>query len=68
VTWIPHGGGPCPVMPDTWVNIQCRFEDECPQLDDIYRASDWDWSHSGSCTDIIAYSIVAQKDTSIANT
>lgn len=51
--WLPHLGGPCPVLPDTLVEIRWRSGGE----DKLHNPQRYDWAHSESWPgpDIVAY-------------
>jgi hypothetical protein len=48
--WIDHDGGPCPVPPETWVQIKNK---DGMLLDPAYQADFWAWD------DVSAYRIFA---------
>lgn len=55
--WIPHDGGPCPVAPETMVELRFRTGEE--HISEP-RAGMWMWQHSGRPSDIIAYRIAKE--------
>jgi hypothetical protein len=50
--WIKHDGGPCPVPPETWVQIKNK---DGMLLDPAYQADFWAWD------DVSAYRIFAAE-------
>lgn len=56
--WIPWEGGECPVFPDTPVNVHLR-NGRASVGDGIsaWSASQYDWTHTGHSSDIIAYRV-----------
>jgi hypothetical protein len=47
---IPHNGGPCPVDPETTVEVEFRNGDRLGS----YCADYWTWPHDDSAYDILA--------------
>lgn len=57
--WIKHDGGPCPVAPETKVEIRTR---ESTSADEIGQADWFVWWHNGGPADIIAYRLAEPAD------
>lgn len=57
--WIQWAGGECPVDSDAIVELKYRWHNQHQYSND--RAGDFDWAHTGSSCDIIAYRL--QKPT-----
>jgi len=57
--WIEWGGGECPV--EGCALVEVKFTDGREGSDEI--AEWWDWSHTGSQGDIIAYRIIPERAT-----
>lgn len=55
--WIKWEGGECPVPPTTIVRALLRCGDEAGNA---YPGSSWDWMHSDSAFDIVAYKRVSK--------
>lgn len=51
--WIEWAGGNCPVDSDAIVEVKYRWHNQHQYSND--RAGDFDWAHTGSSSDIIAY-------------
>lgn len=51
--WIQWAGGDCPVDSDAIVELKYRWHNQHQYSND--RAGDFDWAHTGSSCDIIAY-------------
>ena len=51
--WIQWAGGECPVDSDAIVEVKFRWHNQHQYNND--RAGDFDWAHTGSNCDIIAY-------------
>ena len=51
--WIEWHGGECPVDSDAIAEVRYRSPNQCQYNND--RAGDFDWAHTGSSSDIIAY-------------
>lgn len=51
--WIQWAGGECPVDSDAIVEVRFRRHDQHQYNND--RAGDFDWAHTGSNADVIAY-------------
>lgn len=51
--WIQWHGGECPVDSDAIVEVKYRWHNQHQYSND--RAGDFDWAHTGSSSDIIAY-------------
>lgn len=50
--WIKHDGGPCPVEPQTIVEVRER---DGSVTQPRWTASDFEWDHNGSGSDILFY-------------
>lgn len=56
--WIKHDGGPCPVAPETMVDVKTN------DGRDMSRCAGWfEWKHVGGYGDIIAYRIAKEPKT-----
>ena len=51
--WTPHNGGPCPVDPETLVEVRLRAGEINQD-----RAKDYDWSDDGNQYAITAYRLL----------
>lgn len=58
--WITWNGGPCPVAPETMVELRFRTGEEHAALP---SAGFWTWGHDGISSDIIAYRIAKEPKT-----
>lgn len=56
--WIQWAGGECPVDSDAIVEIKFRWHNQHQYNND--RAGDFDWTHTGRSSDIIAYRLHQQ--------
>lgn len=56
--WIEWGGGNCPVPENSRVDIKFRDGDI-----GLEQGPNWDWSHLGYRSDIIAYRIIPEQPT-----
>lgn len=63
--WIEWRGGDCPVDSDAIVEVKYRWHNQHQYSND--RAGDFDWEHTGSSCDIIAYRLQNQVIDSRAN-
>lgn len=64
-SWIQWAGGDCPVDSDAIVEVKFRWHNQCQYNND--RAGDFDWAHTGSSADIIAYRVHKPDAKSRAN-
>lgn len=63
--WVQWAGGECPVDSDEIVEVKFRRHNQCQYNSD--RAGDFDWAHTGSSSDIIAYRVHDQSINSRSN-
>lgn len=56
--WIDWRGGECPVPANSRVDIKFRDGDI-----GLAQSANWDWSHLGYRSDIIAYRIIPEQPT-----
>ena len=56
--WIEWSGGNCPVPANSRVDIKFRDGDI-----GLEQSANWDWSHRGYRSDIIAYRIIPEQPT-----
>lgn len=65
--WIRHRGGKCPVEAGTMIDVRFRdgyIEKEIPALENSSPKARgaYDWSHSGSMRDIMAYRLHKKEE------
>ena len=63
--WIQWAGGECPVDSDAIVEVKFQWHNQHQYNND--RAGDFDWAHTGSSSDIIAYRLHKPDANSRAN-
>lgn len=63
--WIQWAGGECPVDSDAIIEVKFRWHNQHQYNND--RAGDFDWAHTGSSSDIIAYRLHKPDANSRAN-
>lgn len=59
--YIAHYGGPCPVDPETKVDVVFRCGDK-DNFNDQCRAKVWNWKHDEYEYSIIAYRVLTDED------